>query len=234
VADDASRPSQSAQVTPQTAEMRKLVAELAERVAAMERERQREEILASAGRPQPPPSPPPPGRRKRTPPEKRWLRVVPAFVPLGWFTARRIALGTATAAVLTAGTLAPEMAPDAPAAQVPRPGFAVPHHRVQPAAVPAVAPSPGVRKRRRLDQDPAAAPHAPASPAPSPAGTGQAPAPPGPSPVPSVLPTVPVTITPEPLPTVPVPLPTCLNLTGHHCHDPGDVVSDAAGVLGLS
>ena len=86
--DDASQPSQAAQDTPQTAQLREFVAELAARVAAMEAARDRQhrvrELLDDAGYP---PEPPP---RRRRPAHRRQgrshLRVIPggmaALVPL--------------------------------------------------------------------------------------------------------------------------------------------------------
>lgn len=217
--------------------MRRLVTELVAKELAAERERQEEarrerqsrigEIMSSAGLPDPPPERA--RKRPRTPPEKRWLRVVPGLAAAGWLASRwwrRAIAGTATAAVLTAGGLSADLMAPAPAAQVPAHHRVHRHHGTVPAVVPSVTPP---RKRRRKPQAAvSAAPPRPGQsggPAPSPAST--------PGPVPALLPTpvpVPSVTAPVPLPT---PLPTCLDLTGHHCHDHGgDIPAPLEGVTG--
>jgi hypothetical protein len=89
--DDASQPSQAAQDTPQTAQLREFVAELAARVAAMEAARDRQarvrELLDDAGYPPEPPRRPPrhaaPKPKRDRPPGWRVITGgMAAFAPL--------------------------------------------------------------------------------------------------------------------------------------------------------
>jgi len=84
LADDASHPSQDAQATPRTAELREFVAELAAKMAViqaqLDRQQRVRDILDDAGYPA---EPPPPRKPKR---DRHGLRVIPgglaALVPL--------------------------------------------------------------------------------------------------------------------------------------------------------
>jgi hypothetical protein len=224
LADDASQPSQAAQATPRTAELKDLYIKLAARVAAIQAQLDRQagvrEILDDAGYL---PEPPPP-RRKPKRPNPHGLHVVRGLALLaaggaGWVLrtrARRAVAGAATVALVTGGTLAPDLMQPAPAATPPH--HAVVHHEhgttVPP--VPAAAPP---RHARRPRAGATAGPSPGASPSAVPSSAVPLPQPP---------------VTPVPLPSVtvppPVPAPSCTLLTGKHCHD-GDVPGDVPGAL---
>ena len=217
-------------------ECQEALVRLAEEVRRLTEQRDHEAefeamVTRAKGLPLAPPLPPPPKRKPRTPPEKRWLRAVPAFVAgsaANWLLRsqwhRRLATGALIAAVGTGAALSPDLMAPAPAAQVPHARHTARHHH---GGAPGVVPvAPDRRKRRRRPA--AAASSAPprpsrsASPAPSPLATD-------PDPVPTVTP-VPLPSPTLPLP-VPLPSPSCLPLHGHHCH-PGDVLEPLEEVTG--
>lgn len=196
---------------------------MAEVVAAelkAERQRRIAEILETAGDPRSGPVPPRKPRRDR-----HGMHIVRGAVPVaaaGAFLrahARHAAAAAALAVIGTAGALSPDLMQPAPAAQVPARHAARHHHGSAPVTPPAAVPR---RKRRRTGT---AAVHGSAPPRPSP-GASAAPSPsPGPDPTAAPVPSV----TPAPLPTLPLPSPTCPDLTGHHCHAPGDLVEGVTG-----
>lgn len=204
--------------------MRRLVAEVVRQEIAAERDRAQQridEIMAAAGQP----LPPAPKRPKR---DRHGMHVVRGCAVLAgagaaWLVRsrfRRFAAGVATVALVTGGTLSPDLMEQAPAAQVPAVHHHAVHHRHRDGAVvPPVIPA--RRKRRRSVHASSVSSGAPPRPSASPSPSQASPDP-DPHPLPSV--TVP-----------PSPLPTCLDLTGHHCHDDGgiirSVVGDATGVL---
>lgn len=223
--DDAREPLLNVHSTLPPEQMKAVLAELAERVAAIEaegeeRKRRVAELLGTSGDPRVPPR----ARRKRDRHGLHIVRGVPLAAAGGWLVrhhAHRVAGIALAAAVGTAAAVDPSLMAQAPAAHLP--AAAAVHHSMRHrhreiAVMPAVVP--GRRKRRHNSSDPTVRPRASVTPS-------APPSPEPPSPTPTVAPTP--LPTPSPLPT---PVPTCTLLTGKHCH--GGVVVTAQALRALT